>query len=278
MDFSEFLSTSSITWWELLLALVAVVAGWIASRFAKKGVTALMARVPNATPAMTRFAARFVQYTLLLLGIGVGLAFLGANIQPLLAVVIAAAIVAVLVLRGVADNFAASVLIATRRPIVPGEQITVEGPDGELLSGVISELNSRSVVLLTADGRTVHVPNAKLLGDTLVNDSRNGALRGQVQVRVERAGAGVDDVTQTLVDAATAVDGVLEVPVVGVVVSSVSPERIAASVQFWHHPADGVTVTSAVVHALADALAARHGASVVSSDRAMPPLTPADPV
>ena len=278
MDFSEFLSTSSITWWQLLLAVIAVVAGWISSRFAKKGVTALMERVPNATPAITRFAARFVQYTLLLLGIGVGLAFLGANIQPLLAVVIAIAIVGVLVLRGVADNFAASVLIATRRPIVVGEQITVEGPDGELMSGTIIELNSRSVVLLTADGRTVHVPNAKLLGDALVNDSRHGALRSAVQVRVERAGASVDDIVKTLVDAATAVDGVHEIPVVAVVVTAVSPERIVGSVQFWHQPADGVTVTSAVVRALAAALADGHGASVVSSQLPAAPLTPADPV
>ncbi|GAA5204028.1 hypothetical protein GCM10025773_36580 [Microbacterium jejuense] len=237
-----------------------------------------MARVPNATPAMTRFAARFAQYSLLLLGIGVGLAFLGANIQPLLAVVIVLAIVGVLVLRGVADNFAASVLIATRRPIVIGEQITVEGPDGELLSGTVSELNSRSVVLLTADGRTLHVPNAKLLGDTLVNDSRHGALRSEVQVRVERAGASIDDVVKTLVDAATAVDGVHEIPVVAVVVTGVSPERIVASVQFWHQPADGVTVTSDVVRALAAALAERHGAAVVSSDVPAAPLTPADPV
>ena len=278
MDFSEFLSTSTITWWELLLAVIAVVAGWIASRFAKKGVTALMARVPNATPAMTRFAAHFAQYSLLLLGIGVGLAFLGANIQPLLAVVIVLAIVGVLVLRGVADNFAASVLIATRRPIVVGEQITVEGPDGELWSGIVSELNTRSVVLLTADGRTVHVPNAKLLGDALVNDSRHGALRSAVQVRVERAGASIDEIVRTLVDAATAVDGVHEIPVVAVVVIAVSPERVVASVQFWHRPEDGLTVTSAVVRALADALAADHGASVVSSEIPVAPLTPADPV
>ena len=86
--------------------------------------------MPNVSPSVVRAAGRFTQYTLLLLGIGIGLAFLGANVQPLLAVVIVVLVVVVLVLRGVADNFAASVIIQSRKQVVVGEEITVEGPDG----------------------------------------------------------------------------------------------------------------------------------------------------
>src|SRR4030095_2421968 len=125
-----------------------------------------LTRVPNMSPAAVRFIGRFVQYTLLLLGIGVGLAFLGANVQPLIAVVVIVLVIVVLVLRGVADNFAASVIIQSRKPVVVGDEITVEGPDGKALTGIIVELNSRAVVFETFDGRTAHVPNGKLLAES----------------------------------------------------------------------------------------------------------------
>lgn len=277
MDFSTFLSTP-ISWWQVLWAVLSVLAGWIASRFAKRGVIDLMRHVPTATPAATRFAARLAQYTLLLLGVGIALAFLGANVQPVLAVVLVLAVVAALVLRGVADNFAASVLIATRKPVILGEEITVEGPDGESITGTVVELNSRAVVFTTPDGRTAHVPNAKLLAETLVNNSRHGARRSEVQVRVERAGVGVDDITALLTDAAAAVDGVHQQPGTGVLLSAVSDARVIARIQFWHAPTAAVGVTSAMVAALTARLTERGWAATVLSEAAGPPLAPADPV
>ncbi|WP_203580476.1 mechanosensitive ion channel domain-containing protein [Microbacterium hibisci] len=277
MDFSQFLSTP-ITWWQVLWAVVALVAGWIASRVAKRAVVDVMGHVPTATPAATRFAARFVQYTLLLLGLGIALAFLGANVQPVLAVVLILVVVAVLVLRGVADNFAASVLIATRKPVAIGEEITVEGPDGNPITGTVIELNSRAVVFTTPDGRTAHVPNAKLLAETLVNNSRHGGRRSEVQVRVERAGAPLADITSAMTDAAAAADGVHADPRAGVLITAVSEARVTARLQFWHDPLRGVGATSAVVAAVTEALAARGWQATVTSEAVAPPLVPGDPL
>jgi len=277
VDFSQFLSTP-ITWWQVLWAVLALVAGWIASRIAKRAVTDLMGHVPTATPAATRFAARFAQYTLLLLGFGIALAFLGANVQPVLAVVIVLVVVAALVLRGVADNFAASVLIATRKPVVVGEEITVEGPDGKPITGTVIELNSRAVVFTTPDGRTAHVPNSKLLAETLVNNSRHGGRRSEVQVRVERAGSSLDEVAAALGEAVATAEGVHADPAAGVLVTAVSESRITGRVQFWHDPAQGLAVTSGVVSALTAALAQRGWSSTVTSEAVVPPLVPGDPV
>ncbi|MBW9119343.1 mechanosensitive ion channel [Microbacterium trichothecenolyticum] len=277
MDFSQFLSTP-ITWWQVLWAIVALLAGWIASRIAKRTVTDLMRHVPTATPAATRFAARFAQYTLLLVGFGLALAFLGANVQPVLAVVIVLVVVAALVLRGVADNFAASVLIATRKPVMVGEEITVEGPDGKPLTGTVIELNSRAVVFTTPDGRTAHVPNSKLLAETLVNNSRHGGRRSEVQVRVERSGTAVDEVVGALVESAAAVEGVHADPAAGVLVTAVSATRITGRVLFWHDAAQGLAVTSDVVAALTAGLAQHGWSSTVTSETVAPPLVPGDPV
>lgn len=275
MDFSEFLSTP-ITWWAALFALLSVLAGWVASRFAKKGVTGFLARVPNVSPEAVRFAGRFVQYTLLLLGIGIGLAFLGANVQPLLAVVLVVLVVVVLVLRGVADNFAASVIIQSRKQILVGEEITVEGPDGKALTGTIVEFNSRTVVFETIDGRTAHVPNSMLLAETFTNNSRRGARRSEVQVRVGRLGASVEDVVRAVTDAAASVDGIHDPGTVTMVVVAVSPERLIGRVQYWHAPQEGVGVTSRVVRVLSGLLAERGWEGTVTSDPGMAPLVPSE--
>lgn len=277
MDLSAFLATP-ISWWAVLAALLSVLAGWIASRFAKRAAIAFLGRVPNMSPESVRFIGRFVQYTLLLLGIGVGLAFLGANVQPLIAVVLIALVVAVLVLRGVADNFAASVIIQSRKPMVVGDEITVEGPDGKLLTGTVTDLNSRTVVFETIDGRTVHVPNSKVIAETLVNNTHRGERRSEVQVRVERGSASVDDLVRELTDAAATVDGVREEPSPTVVVVAVSPERFTGRVQYWHGAQEGIGTTSGVVRSLSGRLTDRGWEGTVTSDPGTPPMVPSDTI
>ncbi|WP_243225816.1 mechanosensitive ion channel family protein [Microbacterium sp. CIAB417] len=271
MDLTQFIPTN-VTVWQLVFAALSVIAGWIGSRYARKGILALGRRAPGVSDTMVDVAARLVQYVLIFLGIGIGLGFLGASIQPLLAVTIIAVVVVVLVLRGVADNFAAGVLVQSRQPVRLGEEILFEGPDGPL-TGVVKELNGRSVIVVTADGRTAHVPNARLLSDILVNDSRHGARRSEVQVRVARTGSGdLEALTGILADAAAGTEGVHAREPVGVLVQEVSDGRWILRLQFWHHPLHAATVTSAVVVGVAAALERAGIAGVVTDAAAAPPL------
>lgn len=274
MDLSD-LIPSSVTWGDLILAVVAVLAGWILSHFARKGIIAVGARARGLNPMIATAIARAVAYAILLLAIGIALALLGANVQPLLAIVIIVAVVLVLVLRGVADNFAAGVLLQARRTVDVGDEIQVEGPDG-MLVGRVTELNARSVVFVTRDGRTVHMPNAVLLGNALINDSRHGARRGEVQVRVASAGVDLDDLVTTLTNATAEAPGVHTHEKTRTLIVTVSPDRIIARVQFWHHPLKSASVTSDVVVALTRALQAAHLTGTVTSDAGDPPLTPPD--
>jgi hypothetical protein len=50
--------------------------------------------------------------------------FLGAEVQPVITAGIILAVVATLAPRGIAENFAAGVLIQTRRPIVIGDDLS----------------------------------------------------------------------------------------------------------------------------------------------------------
>lgn len=259
------------------LAVLSVLVGWLLSRFARKGVLKLTTRTPGISDSVAQLAARFTQYALLLVGIGVGLAFLGANVQPLLAMTAIAVVVLILVLRGVADNFAAGVLIQSRQSVKIGEEIAIDGPDGEI-RGKVQELNGRAVILTTVDGRTVHVPNAALLTGVLVNNSRHGARRSALDVRIARSDdLDLDEVIGIITDAAATVDGVHTRERPGVRISSVSPTRWMLELQVWHHPLHGAAVVSDTVRAVAEALEAAGLRSVVTPEHGTPPLVPPEP-
>ncbi|MHC9045038.1 mechanosensitive ion channel domain-containing protein [Microbacterium saperdae] len=266
-----------VTWWDLLIAIAAVIAGWVLSRYARKGSLALLQRTPGISETVAHVVSRICGYALVLLGIGLAFAVLGANVQPLLAIVLLVAVVLALVLRGVADNFAAGLLIQARQPVKVGDDIHVDGPDG-LLIGTVTELNSRAVVLLTADGRTAHVPNSKILGDSIVNDSTHGARRSEVQVRVERTDASIETLLAEIVAATGSADGVHTREHVRALPLAISPSRLTVRVQFWHHPAHAIAVAAAVVQTVASALETAGRTVTVTCEQAPAPLTPPDAI
>lgn len=277
MDLSQILPTT-VEWWQVLIAVVVVIAGWILSRLARKAVISLLKRAPSVTAIVSTIIARAVSYTILLLSVAVALAVLGVNMQPLLAIAVVLAVVAVLVLRGVADNFAAGVVIQATRPVVVGDEVQVEGVDGKPLTGVVTDLNSRTVILQTYDGRTVHIPNARMVQEPIVNHSTRGLRRGEVQVRVELAERGVDEVLAVLSGAAAGAEGVDDREPTRALATAVSTERLSARVLYWHAPTDGLTITDRVVRAVSDALAAAGAHGAVTSDPVVPPLVPSESI
>jgi small-conductance mechanosensitive channel len=141
-DLSDFVTTTKVTITDVVLAVVVLLASWILARLARRGVLKLLGRVAGISEDLRQLAARVTFYFLLMMGIGVAFTFLGAEIQPVITAGIILAVVAALALRGIAENFAAGVLIQTRRPIVIGDDIDVLDH-----SGIVREINGRSVIL-----------------------------------------------------------------------------------------------------------------------------------
>jgi small conductance mechanosensitive channel len=275
VDLSQLLPTT-VEWWQVVIAVVVIIAGWILSRLARSGTIRLLRLAPSVSEIVSTFIARLVSYSVMLLSVAVALAVLGVNMQPLLVLAVVLAVVAVLVLRGVADNFAAGVVIQASKPIEIGHEIQVEGPDGRAIIGVVTDLNSRTVVLQTYDGRTVHVPNAKMVQDPIVNHSARGLRRSEVQVRTARRGAAVEHLLARLAEAAASVSGISEIEQTRAIAVSISPERLTARVLFWHAPTDGLGVTASVVEAVSAALREEGVDGTVTSDPGLPPLVPSE--
>jgi small-conductance mechanosensitive channel len=227
--------------------------------------------VQGVSPDLRALAGRLTGYFVLLIGFGVALTFMGAPIQPMLSAAIIVAVIAALALRGVAENFAAGVIIQTRRPIQIGDRIEALGHQG-----VVREMNGRSVVIETADGRMVHLPNSKVLDSPLVNGSSRSVRRTEIQVLT----SGVDDIDGTIgavLDAAAQSRGVRADPAPVAIVRSIDHDAITMVVQIWHdaEPGAGANAVSDAIR-LIYATEQQHGrtATVFTPPTPPPPAPP----
>jgi small conductance mechanosensitive channel len=264
----QWFETASITPWHLVFAVLCVLVAWISSNVARRGVRAVLARVPGLNPTTRSLAERIVKYTIILLGVGIGLTFLGASVQPLLAVAIIVGVVLVLALRGISDNLAAGVILQARQPARIGDLIRCGDH-----SGVVRELNARSVVITTFDGSQVHVPNAYVLSNPLVNHSTGGCRRTEVEVRVVRGSQPTSAVIDLLTTTIGTVPGVLSEPPAQVLVRMIAPDRTTFRVAFWHDPLTATVTLSAAVQHLAQRLGDHDLSATVTGDLPAPPLS-----
>ena len=269
VSLDDVISKSTVSAWDVALAIATLVIAWIAGRYADRGVMWLASRLDGVNDDLRQLAGRVAKYSCWLLGAGIALTFLGAEIQPLLAAALIVAVVAILAIRGVTDNFAAGVVIQSRRPVHIGDEIEVLDQ-----TGIVREMNSRAVVIETFDGRMVHLPNSKVLDEPLANHTLVGARRAEVEVRVEHTGP-VTDLLDTLREAAAAAEGVVPDRAVTATLVGTDPERVRVIVRYWHRPMTSYASTTAVVEALASVLADRSLAAAVSSP--VPPPMPAPP-
>jgi small-conductance mechanosensitive channel len=122
-DITDRVAGSDITGTEIVVAVIVLVISWIAARMARRAVLEVLAKLSGVSEDLRQLAGRLTKYFVLLIGFGVALTVLGASVQPFITAAIIVAVVAGLALRGVAENFAAGVVIQTRRPIQIGDDI-----------------------------------------------------------------------------------------------------------------------------------------------------------
>lgn len=263
------IDVSSIQPEQLIAALVVMLLAWVASRYARRATAKLLTGVSGISDPVKAMTARIAGYLVLFIGFGIALSILGAAIQPLLAVAIIVGIVLFLALRGIADNFAAGILLQTRRPVAIGDEIEVSGHSGEVI-----EMNSRAVVIATYDGRQIHVPNADLLQSPLANHTAAGARRSELEVRCSVGPDRAETVMGDVLDAVRKASGVLADPLPTVHAIAIEKSRLTLLLRIWHEPTSSKPTVSAVVVALGE-LSVRTGVEMsVIAPPAEAPLTP----
>ena len=238
--------------WDIILALLILIVAWIVSRAAGRAVRSITGRLEGIPPEIAVLAARIVRYFVIVLGIGMALTALGADMQPVLAATLVVGVAAALSLRGIAENFAAGVVLQTSRPIEAGDVVDIKG-----VTGPVREMNGRAVVIETFDGAVVYLPNSDTLDNPIVNRSATAGRRSSVEVSADRTRMPADELITILHETTAGVEGVIAEPAVETSLTGIDETRVTTLVTFWHEPSASTAVSSNVVTAIADALAPR---------------------
>ncbi len=264
---AAFFESANLSGWDILLAVLALVAGFVFGSLAKRAVLAVGRRWPTVSSALVALLARVVKYLIVLLGVGVALAFLGANLQPLIVSVIIVGLIAALALRDIAANWGAAIVLQSRRPIDVGQWVEIQG-----YVGTVQDLTARSVIVHTVDGRSVHIPNSLVVDNPLVNLSERGALRTSIQVRMLTTDR-FATLAALVAEAAASADGLGDRPV-QVRATQSGSDRMTLGVDFWHDPSQWEAVTSNVVVAVTNALKDAGIEATVTSLELADPIIP----
>ena len=79
------------------------------------------------------------------------------------------------------ENFIASIMLSIRQPFQPNDMIEINGDQGKVI-----RLTSRATILLSNDGNHIHIPNATVFSNRLINYTRNAERRFVFPISVTR--------------------------------------------------------------------------------------------
>lgn len=167
----------------LVVAILLMVAFVYLSRFARRWTHRLLGRVSEYR-AVNRLLSTMVFVGALALGVMIALTVM--NLGTAVASILGAAGILGLAVgfaaQNTVENLIAGILISVRRPLREGD--LVETND---VYGVVQEINLRATVIATGPGQTVYVPNGEVLRSKLVNYSKLGQRRIDIECGVSYA-------------------------------------------------------------------------------------------
>jgi small-conductance mechanosensitive channel len=250
-NFDQVLDAGSNSFWNFLLAAVAIGGSVLAARYSRRALRGKLRQYEGLDNYAGAMIGRIVGWSIVFLGFVFALAVLGVDMAG---VVLAIALVAAfLFLSGktFVENWAAGILLQARAPYHPGDRI-------ETLDyvGTVELTNSRSVVLRQADGQIIHIPNVDVLNNPLTNQTGDeGGRRVSLEFGVA-GGSDLDAVERILVESAASIAGVRSEPVPTAWVVSLGDTTINLELRFWVDFKDRHVVRSAVAHEALARLAA----------------------
>ena len=160
----------------LVIALVILVATIFVARWVSGAARRTLSRVRGFRhdPTVLSFAVQVVRVVIYIIGLIAVLQRLGVQTTSIIAVLGAASLAVGLALQGTLSNVAAGVLLLVLRPYKVGDVIDIGG-----VAGSVQRLDLFTTQMSNANNHKIVVPNAKVLGDVILN------LSGQKTRRIE---------------------------------------------------------------------------------------------
>jgi len=154
---------------------------------------------------------------------------MGIPITLFTALVGAFGVAAGLALSGTLQNFASGVLILLLKPFVVGENIITQG-----LEGTVTAIQIFYTIVKTFDNRIVIVPNSKLSNEVIINISREGTRRLDIELKFAN-NIDYNQVKSVIDSASSKSENILESPNRRIGVAGLDADGYRVGVNVWVH-------------------------------------------
>ena len=171
---------------------------------------------------------RLVGWLVIILGFILALAVLGADLAPVLLLLVIVVVLVALSGRSMAQNFTAGLLLQIRGPFRVGDEISTHE-----VEGTVEQINARTTVLRQSDGSMLHIPNSVVVSEKLVNLTEADERRSTLRVGVG-CDSDLEKAIRTLVEAAKSADAVHASPEPSAWIEEFGSSSIVIKLQFWH--------------------------------------------
>jgi len=157
---------------------------------------------------------------------------LGIPTASLVAALSVAGLALSLSVQGILGNLFSGMIMMGTRPFHDGDLVDIGGT-----TGVVQSLGLFYTVIVTADKRTVHIPNSTVAGSSVLNYSTAPQRRIDLVITASYDDS-AEKVKKALYEACADANGILADPAPAVVVSEYGASSIAYTVMAWADNAD----------------------------------------
>jgi small conductance mechanosensitive channel len=220
-----------------LSAIIVLFIGlWLIKRIARLAEKAMIRR--QLEVSLRTFLKSLISIGLKIILIVTVAGMLGIGTASFVTILGAAGLAVGLALQGSLSNFAGGVLILIFKPFKVGDSIEAGGQSGEVI-----EIQIFNTILLTTDHKTVILPNGPLSNGTIVNTTRYGNLRVDVQLSI-----GVENdlnlVKNIITEVLNSNEKVYKEPLPGIFIGKTIDGVLSINVKPYCHPNETVALSS----------------------------------
>lgn len=216
---------------QILYAVLIFIVGWIVSKWTHSLLLKIMGK-RELDEALARFLASIARYMVLAATVIIALGAVGIETTSLVAILASAGLAIGLALQGSLANFAAGVMILLFRPFDLGDKITAAGNTGK-----VKDIGLFASTLITPDNELVITPNSAITGDSIINHTTLGTLRGNIEVGVTY-GTNISEAIRIMEKACVDSDLVIDEPAPSVAFVGFGASSIDFVVRPWATSAD----------------------------------------
>jgi small conductance mechanosensitive channel len=210
----------------LLLAAIVFLVGRMVARFIVKFADGVMTRA-NVDLSLKKFLGDLLYAVLLLVVVIATLGRLGVETTAAVAVLGAAGLAIGFALQGSLANFAAGVMIILYKPYRVGEVVNVAGH-----IGTVQAIHIFNTIMLSADSRTIIIPNGQITSGTIENLSAAGIRRVDMTIGIGY-GDDMKQAKEVMMAVLEADDRVLKDPPPEVAVAELGDSSVNLVVRPW---------------------------------------------